>query len=54
MAIYQVLDETDHALNEYENYDKAVSFSQDLAAWFPDHSYRIETLVIESAAAQSH
>jgi hypothetical protein len=54
MAIYQVLDETNFALNEYQSYDQAVSFSQDLAAWFPDHRYHIETLVFEGAVEQAH
>ncbi len=48
MAIYQVLDETNYTLNEYQSYDMAVSFSQDLAAWFPDHSYHIETLEFDA------
>jgi hypothetical protein len=54
MAIYQVLDETNRTLNEYQNYDKALSFSQDLAAWFPDHRYHVETLEFEGATEQTH
>jgi hypothetical protein len=54
MVIYQVQDEQNRTVGEYQNYDMALSFSQDLAAWFPDHSYHIEALVFEAINEQAH
>jgi hypothetical protein len=53
MVIYQVQDERNQTVGEYQNYDMALNFSQDLAAWFPDHSYHIEILDFEAADEQS-
>ncbi len=52
MVIYQVLDEKNYAVGEYQNYDSALRFSQDIEAWFIEHSYRIEVLLVEVADEQ--
>lgn len=52
MTIYQVVDEKNFTVDEYQHRDMALLFSEDMTAWFPEHFYHIEVLVFEEPGAQ--
>lgn len=49
MILYQVVDEKNYRVNEYQQRDMALRCSEEMAVLFPEHSYHIEVLVFEAA-----
>jgi hypothetical protein len=47
MKIYQVLDENNYFLKEYQQRELALRCSEVLAELFPNHQYHVEELVCE-------
>jgi hypothetical protein len=47
MILYQVVDEKNYVVNEYQHRDMAIRCSEEMAESFPDHCYRIEELIFE-------
>lgn len=45
MTIYQVQNEMNDTIDEYQHHDLAIRFSEDMTVWFPEHRYHIEALV---------
>jgi len=50
MTIYQVLDEQNNPVGEYQQRDKALHSAEDMTLWFAEHYYHVEELVLEEAA----
>ena len=53
MTIYQVVDERNFTVHECQYRDTAIRFTEDMAMWYPKHTYHIETLVIEESGNDS-
>lgn len=49
MVIYQVVDEQNHPIGEYQNFENAKHNAEDMTLWFSDHYYHVEELVFEEA-----
>jgi len=49
MVIYQVVDEQNNPVGEYQNLDKAKLDASDMTLWFSDHYYHVEEMVFEEA-----
>ncbi len=47
MILYQVVDEKNCTVNEYQQRDMALRCSEVMAVFFPDHCYHIEELIFE-------
>ncbi|MEQ1598572.1 MAG: hypothetical protein ABL880_04315 [Methylotenera sp.] len=45
MAIYQVLDENNYFLKQFQEHEAAIKCSEILTELFPNHQYHIEELV---------
>jgi hypothetical protein len=54
MIIYQVLDDKNYIVNEYQQREKAIRCSEEMAESFPDHCYRIEELIFEETKYPSN
>jgi hypothetical protein len=50
MTIYQVLDENNYFLKQFQEHDAAIKCSEVLTELFPNHQYHIEELVCEEAS----
>ena len=50
MKIFQVVDEQNHLVSEYQHLDVALHRAEDMTLWFAEHYYHIEELVFEEAA----
>lgn len=50
MTIYQVVDEENNLVSEYEHRDNALHRAEDMTLWFADHYYHIEELVFQETA----
>ncbi len=44
MTIYQVVDEQNHPVGEYLDYDKARHNAEDLTLWYSEHYYHVERM----------
>ncbi len=44
MTIYQVVDEQNHPVGEYLDYDKAMHNAENLTLWYSEHYYHVERL----------
>jgi hypothetical protein len=49
MLIYQVLDEQNQPIGEYNNLDYALHRAQDLTLWHTEHYYHVQELELEAA-----
>jgi hypothetical protein len=49
MKIYQVLDENNYFLKEYQQRELALRCTEVLTELFPNHQYHVEELVCEEA-----
>lgn len=47
MILYQIVDEKNNIVDEYQKHDKALRSLEDITMLFQDHYYHIETLVLE-------
>lgn len=47
MILYQIVDEKNNIVDEYQKHDMALRSLEDMTALFQDHDYHIETLVFE-------
>lgn len=47
MVIYQVLDEQNHTISEYQSHEMARHLAEDMTLWQPDHYYHVEALEYE-------
>lgn len=50
MTIYQIVDEENNLVCEYQYRDMALQRAEDMTLWFADHYYHIEELVFQEAA----
>lgn len=50
MTLYQVMDEENHLVGEYQYRDKAQYYVEDMTLWFAEHHYHIEVLIFQEAA----
>jgi len=54
MILYQVLDDKNYVMNEYQQRDMAIRFSEEMAESFPDRCYRIKELIFEEVETPSN
>jgi len=54
MILYQVVDENNYIVNEYQKREMAIRCSEEMSDSFPDHCYRIEVLVFEETKYPSN
>lgn len=49
MVIYQVIDERNRVISEFQNAESAELHAEDLSAWFEHHHFHIEAFNEEDA-----